>query len=1333
MKKPNSKPKSSTETGHNVDIPQRKPRSVEKRQKTPTAPALDPDRPPRRVVEVDASGFQRVTFRRSPRRAEAKDEDRDFEPEVPAMKPKKTKRAGFELLSALAPATPSGSEEPDSQVSGSVSSQEHPAPTDIESPPSRKAPKADKTFKTSKTAKSSGFESSHELLGLKEQPCVKTAPLLNPHAIKNRPAFAFDPFGQACRFEEPRRFLQHLALRETSILGDCLFDAILTSLAMRRRHCDWEYGSRPLPSTPSSLRQTLVRFARSVRDVPLPYGCRLTPAQLVLEDYVHAGQPIIDPAWEDEALEQNPSLSVAPQRHVVSFDDYLVAMSSDTASGDELMMELASIYFGVRIMVVDLVRQHDAADWHLRADYCPPGVNRNRFITLVHVPGHYYWAHPAKDAIADPACGAITGYIKVELDEWLPIWSAGPLKYPPKTHPIVRAHFESGGAQPFTPPTPPGAPELPHRAGCGAHAHEVDGLQLCPVHRTVEAQRAKSLFPESTLAPFREYARELAQRIAADGHEISVEDAAAALYLTRDMHTGEADLERACEVLPGGKHNPIRLSPDQRALGKRAKANEVKRKESEEHDRVVATAMALEPAVQGDAPDEPLSDGEHILLNKNKGQSLRSLSEHAAQPLCHTSAEEASASTVASQQATDDSAAATVREHKSSAFNKWLAEELETKSTAVKTVVALTAASEHVARAVLEHYVPITTNLHDAITAACVALHPAARELTFIERNLGQGVGPLKTATVAKHLAHKQATSNAHLCGESPPSALQPLNLQQRFINDADRELNNHERRGLTAPQRLVVATNRAVHLQQNLAEDVQTWKRDFCTPKNDTAQPKKPNTSAYNHPSPAVRLAAAHEDIAHSYQQSQPAVVVVSGASTKLPLWLPGEEQQQRGFYWSTKQHIQHAWRQYMAAEGMHAPRSFKSLISQQLVPTICAETEIPLTDWEHISDRVLLEKIELRLRPKNSTDVINRLRELSISRDTQKGTLSQRYRVFAETFLQRLAEAQECGCTVSENATKQVFIQAVRQEPALESWTHEEKWTNVWDAHRRIVERLRDYDCWAVYDQMQRRPQIQHTHIQEQRAPLQPADSSIGQKRNWDKTERSHKSFINALSSVLKKASQPSTSEARINYGQGAPQQPSQPSHQHTPQRTPNTRPSYPYQHPGLDDRGPCWHEHTQYITCNNSPCTVPFCQCCGMHGHSAESCTKRLNNTPGINLQGYYQETKPNSYPIRFPGARGTPRLDATFGPPPTSAAPPQRRNAPYSNSTTGDSEQPAQHHYPHFVNSTTGGGQSNNTASRSRSTHPERRVNFSNQTDSAATSNASNSSAHDGSRQ
>lgn len=69
----------------------------------------------------------------------------------------------------------------------------------------------------------------------------------------------------------------------------------------------------------------------------------------------------------------------------------------------------------------------------------------------------------------------------------------------------------------------------------------------------------------------------------------------------------------------------------------------------------------------------------------------------------------------------------------------------------------------------------------------------------------------------------------------------------------------------------------------------------------------------------PAVRMAAAREAQLQGQLSGMqaPMVVVMGGGAAKLP--------------------------------------TFKSLISQQLVPTICAETNIPLSDWEHISDRVL------------------------------------------------------------------------------------------------------------------------------------------------------------------------------------------------------------------------------------------------------------------------------------------------------------------------------------------------------------------------------------------
>ena len=82
----------------------------------------------------------------------------------------------------------------------------------------------------------------------------------------------------------------------------------------------------------------------------------------------------------------------------------------------------------------------------------------------------------------------------------------------------------------------------------------------------------------------------------------------------------------------------------------------------------------------------------------------------------------------------------------------------------------------------------------------------------------------------------------------------------------------------------------------------------------------------------------------------------------------------------------------------------------------------------------------------------------------------MSQRYRMYAEPFLHRLAEAKEAGCPIPDQAVKQTFLRAMREEPVLENWLGEEKWTTAADAHRRIVEKFKDYDAWAMYSGMKR-----------------------------------------------------------------------------------------------------------------------------------------------------------------------------------------------------------------------------------------------------------------------
>jgi hypothetical protein len=999
--------------------------------------------------------------------------------------------------------------------------------------------------------------------------------------------------------------------------------------------------------------------------------------------------------WELKASQDSPPRPVEG-RFIVCFDDYIAAMRSPSANGDELMTALASIYFGVRIVIMGS-RQRTRENhlfWDAQADYHPPNVHRARHIILVHTPGHYQWAHPHRDDCfgVSAGIGRISGRIRFDLDEWFESWSREPRAFTAQAYAAAGRRWNAAGGC-----VAPG--DSPNCVIGGTAADTFVADWPAPV----SPQQQKPFYSQghATVDPVTLYkwqAPELVQRAKDLGHTITLGDAAAALHFTRDVATGQVDMECAATFIPGGVNNPLTLdSPPSPRAGKRAQQNAVKRAARVKEAANANSQIDQQQAQDGDA-DEHLQDfSEKDASENQQEQERRCLCPHIHHCPCPHQVDKHSRSKTSKLSADVP------------AVNRSLADEIQLKQTAVETVVALTGADVNTATRRLEYHLVDTTNIQDAITACCRDLHPAARTLSFVEENLGEGVRPLTVRETAKHLAQvatrapgsrDEGVVHAAL---TPPSALHPVNLNQRFLHSAAQHLRNPDLTTLPHAQRLAVATNRATREQWDEAIDQRTWKRDFNTPRSDTEQPRKPELCS--HPSPAVRMAAAREQNNQEQQARGAAtpVVVIGGGSTKLPTWQPGEESQNRGFYWSTKQHIQHAWRQYMLAEGQFAPRTFKSLISQQLVPTICAETDIPLADWDHISDRVLLEKIESRLRPKNSTDVINRLCELSISKDTSKGTLSQRYRLFAEAYLQRLAEAQECGCVLTESAIKRTFQRAVRQEPALESWISEEKWTSVWDAHRRIVEHLREYDAWAVYDHMQRGTTAPHTQgQQEDTAKSTPASGKpdIGQKRGWDGS-RNHQSFSNALAAMIQ---QMGANSGAANYQGAEPPRgnfpPAQPAREFRQQPNVSPRdPAYNYMHPGLDARGLNWHHCTEFIKCRETPCTGLFCQVCGFHGHTARTCQKRAKQIPGINLHGYFQESKPNCHPVRYENMQAGGGASHQFH------APPQAHfTAPPANTAPI---------FPHFVNSTT---PRTNTAPRTSTPHPERqdRVSRSNQT-------------------
>jgi hypothetical protein len=283
---------------------------------------------------------------------------------------------------------------------------------------------------------------------------------------------------------------------------------------------------------------------------------------------------------------------------------------------------------------------------------------------------------------------------------------------------------------------------------------------------------------------------------------------------------------------------------------------------------------------------------------------------------------------------------------------------------------------------------------------------------------------------------------------------------------------------------------------------------------------------------------------------------------------------------------------------------------------------------------------------------------------------------------------------------------------------WVTEEKWLSLWDAHRRIVEHLREYDAWSVYDHMQRSQTSPLQHQQNGQVPpvtgQEPSGATtkpeVGQKRQWDGS-KPHQAFVHSLADMMRDASALAMNDYSGGGGQGG---------QHA--GPPAQQNEKPYHHPGLDARGLNWHFASEHIQCREQPCTMLFCQICGFHGHTAAKCMKRFKQIPGLNLHGYFQETKPNSPPVRYE-SRMSQGGDQARAPPPYIHRPPPRANTvmeasaqhePHSSAQQAQQPPASQHqqqraNFPHFLN---------NTAPRMGSSrpHPDRqeRMSRANQT-------------------
>jgi hypothetical protein len=151
-------------------------------------------------------------------------------------------------------------------------------------------------------------------------------------------------------------------------------------------------------------------------------------------------------------------------------------------------------------------------------------------------------------------------------------------------------------------------------------------------------------------------------------------------------------------------------------------------------------------------------------------------------------------------------------------------------------------------------------------------------------------------------------------------------------------------------------------------------------------------------HASPVVRVAQRMQARQEQANSPHGTVVVVNSGGNKLPTWKAGKEADGKGFNWKTKQRMVNAWEQYQISEGLHAPKSFKSMIDVDLIPLVCAECQLDEATWETLDDVTLLMAIEEKLKPHDAMGFTVQLKQIIFSNDDTQGTLTQRYRTCRE-----------------------------------------------------------------------------------------------------------------------------------------------------------------------------------------------------------------------------------------------------------------------------------------------------------------------------------------------
>jgi hypothetical protein len=936
-------------------------------------------------------------------------------------------------------------------------------------------------------------------------------------------------------------------LPPSSVNGSCLFDSISRGLEHILKHdlnafgaCSSRSASEAIRALtdPATLRSLICDHLEGpFADMPLECLLGQSPRRAVLEDYVAHGCPLVDAEWVPP--KDNPQ---QPHQVIRNYDEYIAAMRKSSACGDEICLAASADLLGLRHVIFDtrdrlilgavnertvdlsLDLTPENLLFELRANRIDRRLSSRMPLFLLRTGAHFDWMHCQSDGWNEPEDESLEHVVAEVFNPFLEIRNPG--GFEATMHPGSRSTTRHHRATPDSLMRPLPCKAILEKTTQRRLRSEVLLHMITDLGVSIDNAEAVLLLFE------RENCVTGGRRHASMRHlpdlmrlvrviDTNVDPLASNQPLNgpgyasphghgstcsqhsphKHDHLGSAERRARAKLLETGKRMPPATGPRPDRFGAnqpgtfRERVNAATRPYSDFDSAVTAlmTTANVSSEVSAAALRRHLVEGISPLgepLRRAFTELSTPVNQGGDGPLLHPSPYHIAKQTEVDQELSS-SRAEFIAKHLKNDTRVMTASEIMAASKKERTEL-YTGAAAPIIPLNLEKYwrhhqgqilltprgqLPMAEYQRRIRALSADALHQEA--CTVAERRraaIRQVINENEQTKLAK-LDAEQAEAEMREAARLAPAPV-PVYAANAPVYDA--------------PERAPQTTN-----HHSSEFDMSTPASAVHAQVNSFSAPERPRASSLlgapatlpANSSPAVCLARDREQRRSAAEGKQQIQIVVD--TGMLPansiIWKQGLETDGAGFNYHAFSGVKASWEQANTdkAKSYH---SFKSFIDARFISTICSYIGVARNLYESTSDAELLQMIEAKLKPKDSTVYFVKINSFRISSapTTPKDTLTMRYTAFADKFLATVNEAAEAGTPLLEETIKSAFKTACGVNTLLKMWIGAQKWTTVQATHQLIFGKLQTFEAHSIIKSLSESTGI---------APAAPADQVLAQ----------------------------------------------------------------------------------------------------------------------------------------------------------------------------------------------------------------------------------------------